>query len=72
VKIRVLASHLPNPGRPVTAWAYYSEVYDDIDPSTALWTCKHAHESPQLAHGCAANWIEGAGQGQLSFKRQTA
>jgi hypothetical protein len=72
MKIRVLGSHLPNRGTPVAAWAYHAEVYDEVDPSRPVWTCTHNHESPQLAHGCASNWVEGADAGPRNLTEQTA
>lgn len=72
LKIRVLGTHLPKRGLPLAAWAYHAEVYDDHSPANPVWTCPHGHESPQLAHGCAANWIEGAEEGPLAFSEQTA
>ena len=54
------------------AWAYYAEVYDDIDPSQTVWTCMHKHESPQLAHGCAAIWIDDTEGESISLSEQTA
>jgi hypothetical protein len=72
LKIRVLGSHLPRRGLPLAAWAYHAEVYDDSDSARPLWTCAHDHESPQLAHGCAANWIEAAEGGDLSLSEQAA
>lgn len=73
-KIRVLGAHVPNRGGNVSPWTYHAEVFDETDPSKALWTCTHNHESPQLAHGCAANWIEDAEQeqGPLTMTEQTA
>ena len=69
LKIRVLGLHKPNRGGIVPPWTYHAEVFDDADASKAVWTCGHDHESPQLAHGCAANWIEDAEQ---EPKEQTA
>ena len=62
LKIRVLGSHRQGRGGLVPPWTYHAEVFDDADASKATWTCSHDHESPQLAHGCAANWIEDAEQ----------
>jgi hypothetical protein len=64
LKIRVLGAHLPNRTGPVPRWTYHAEVFDEGDPSKALWICPHTHESPQLAHGCAANWIEDVAQAE--------
>lgn len=74
LKIRVLGAHQSNRGGVVPPWTYRAEVFDDGDPSKSLWTCTHNHESPQLAHGCAANWIEDAeqDQGPLRAAEQTA
>ena len=74
LKIRVLGLHQPNRGGVVPPWTYHAEVFDDGDASQSIWTCTHNHESPQLAHGCAANWIEEAEQepGSLSAAEQTA
>jgi hypothetical protein len=60
LKIRVLGAHRPSRGAVVQPWTYHAEVFDETDASRSLWTCVHDHESPQLAHGCAANWIEEA------------
>ena len=74
LKIRVLGSHQPARAGRIPPWTYNAEVFDDADPSKPLWTCSDAHESPQLAHGCAANWIEDAeqDQGPLAMTEQTA
>jgi hypothetical protein len=69
LKIRVLGSHLPNRKAPVSLWSYHGEVYDELDPQAAVWTCTHSHESPQLAHGCASHWLEGA-EGPISYQQQ--
>ncbi len=69
LKIRVLGSHKPNRGAVAAPWTYHAEVFDEADAGCAVWTCEHDHESPQLAHGCAANWIEEAEQ---EPKEQTA
>ncbi len=71
LKIRVLGSHLPNRGTPVAAWAYYTEVYDDVDATTPLWACTHTHESPQLAHACASSWLEGIDRAPERRREQT-
>ncbi len=60
MKIRVLGTHLQSRAGPAVNWSYHAEVYDDVDPSKPVWACEHQHESPQLAHGCAANWVEEA------------
>ncbi len=57
-----MGAHLPNRARPVATWTYRAEVFDDADPAKPAWVCDHNHESPQLAHGCAANWVEDAEQ----------
>jgi hypothetical protein len=62
LKIRVLGAHNPSRGMAVPSWTYRAEVLDESDISKPVWTCTHDHESPQLAHGCAANWIEDAEQ----------
>ena len=62
LKIRVLGAHVGQRTGPVSKWTYHAEVYNDSDPGTVVWACEHDHESPQLAHGCAANWIEDAEQ----------
>ena len=72
LKIRVLGSHLPSRGKPLAAWAYHAEVYDDVDPQSPVWTCAHTHESPQLAHGCAAHWLEDGEQTTLETQEQSA
>ena len=74
LKIRVLGTHQPNRGGVVPPWTYHAEVFDDADPTTPVWTCTDNHESPQLAHGCAANWIEDSEQlqGPLTAGELTA
>ena len=72
LKIRVLGAHQMGRGRSAGPWTYRAEVFDESDATNAIWTCAHDHESPQLAHGCAANWIEDAEQAPPSMKVQTA
>jgi hypothetical protein len=74
LKIRVLGSHELKRGGAVPPWTYHADVFDESDPSKSVYTCAHNHESPQLAHGCAANWIEEAEQdpGPLPAAEQTA
>ena len=66
--------HQTGRGGVVPPWTYRAEVFDEDDSSTPVYTCTHNHESPQLAHGCAANWIEDAEQhpGPLTAAEQTA
>ena len=71
MKIRVLGSHLPNRGKPLALWAYHAEVYDDVDPHSPVWTCTHTHETPQLAHGCAAQWLDDS-EGPVLRQQQPA
>jgi len=57
-KIRVLGTHRPLRGSPLPAWAYRAEASNDDDAlQQPVWSCPHAHETPQLAQSCGQEWL---------------
>ena len=57
-KIRVLGTHRPLRGSPLSAWAYRAEAIVADDPlQQPAWSCPHAHETPQLAQSCGQEWL---------------
>src|SRR6266700_583687 len=57
-KIRVLGTHRPLRGSPLSAWAYRAEAsHDDDALQQPVWSCPHAHETPQLAQSCGQEWL---------------
>lgn len=57
-KIRVLGSHTPLRGSPVSKWVYRAEAVDEADAHQGpAWSCSHMHETPQLAQSCGLAWL---------------